>query len=176
MGESRRHIFLTGLPGAGKSTVGRLVATALGADFVDVDRSIEEATGASVAAVFQRQGESAFRRHERDAVADLVASRAPCVVATGGGWAAGEGNLAAVAGVGLTVYLEVSAATAWARVAPAAGRPLLAGPDPEGALRELYARRREYYERADVTIRAEERSAEAVAADVTELARRKGGW
>ena len=172
------HLILVGLPGAGKTTVGPLIATELGAEFVDVDTLIEERIGTPVATIFGDQGEEAFRAHEREFVVDLVAGEAPMVIAPGGGWAVQDKAIASVAGLALTVYLEATPATAAVRARNGVVRPLL-GPDPagyEGRLGELYQVRQRYYSACDLTVATDGLSPAAVARRVAELARNHGGF
>lgn len=167
------HVVLVGLPGAGKSTVGPLVASALGRSFVDFDAELERRTGRSVAAQFADGGEAAFRTAEAALTAELASAPA-AVLAPGGGWVANAAARVALAGAGRTVYLRVRPTTAAARLATARDvRPLLAGaPDPLGAVGLLLARRGPLYEAADGTVDADADTPEAVAAAVVALARR----
>ncbi len=172
------HLLLVGLPGAGKTTVGPLIAAELGVEFVDVDTLIEERIGTPVATIFKDQGEEAFRAHERAFVADLVSREAPMVIAPGGGWAVQDEALASVAGRALTVYLEATPATAAVRARNGAVRPLL-GPDRDGwvgEIRELYQERQRYYSACDLTVATDGLSAKEVARLVAELARNEGGF
>lgn len=99
------HIFLTGFMGAGKSTVGMLLARRLGMPFVDLDRLIEERTGRTIADLFERSGEPAFRRLERSAVEEVARWGGPHVVATGGGVLEDPSNLAAMERAGTVVWV-----------------------------------------------------------------------
>ena len=150
----RPHVVLVGLPGAGKSTVGPLVAAALGRPFVDLDAELERRVGASVAEQFAGEGEPAFRRREAELSAEL-ARGGGAVLAPGGGWLANAVAAATLRPLGVLIYLLVRPADAIARLGEGrATRPLLAGPDPLGALEALYARRRALYEEADATVDA----------------------
>ena len=174
---SSGHLILVGLPGAGKTTVGPLIAAELGVEFVDVDTLIEERIGTPVATIFEDQGEEAFRAHERAFVADLVSGEAPMVIAPGGGWVVQDKILESVAGLALTVYLEATPATAAVRARNGAVRPLL-GPDTarwEERIGELYQQRRRYYSACDLTVVTDGLSAAQVARQVAELARNHEG-
>jgi shikimate kinase len=118
-------VWLVGMMGAGKSTVGRELARRLGRRFVDSDEEIERAAGASVAEIFAAEGEASFRRREREAVGSLRASGA--VVALGGGAVAQPSLRRLLAGCGVMVYLRAAPETLLARVGDAEARPLLAG-------------------------------------------------
>jgi shikimate kinase len=153
--------------------VGPLVAAELGAAWCDLDRKIEAAAGCSVAQIFARDGEAAFRALEREAMTAALAEPAQ-VIATGGGWAAQPGNLAAAELVSLTIYMSVSPEMASRRLGPAADRPLLAG-DPLPTLEVLLAQRASWYALAGVEIDATGRP-ETVAEGIVTAARLYGGW
>jgi len=121
-----RHVFIIGFMGAGKSTVGRVVADTLGLGFVDLDERIVAAEGRDVVAIFEHGGEARFRAAETAALAAL-ADEAPSVVACGGGIVLDDGNRALLKRLGTVVYLEVGAEEAMARIGDTSGRPLLAG-------------------------------------------------
>jgi shikimate kinase len=173
---SRRHIVLVGLPGCGKTTVGRLVAAELGARFVDIDIMVAEAAGRSIPRIFEEQGEEAFRLLERRAVLRELAAE-PAILAPGGGWAARAGNLEVTTGKAVTIYLMVSVDEALRRVqASGADRPLLAVTDPRTRLQELLAAREPFYRRCQVTLEAGGRPSEDVGSEVVKLARSLAGW
>lgn len=170
------HLILVGLPGAGKSTVGPLVASALGVPFLDLDLEIERRTGRTVAAQFLTEGEAAFRAREAALSAELATASgqgAAMVLAPGGGWLANVDASAPLRRVGRLVYLRVAPAVALTRLGEARrGRPLLAGDAPLAALEALLARRRAAYETADHTVDVDALTpAEAAAAVVAALGR-----
>ncbi|NOT09307.1 MAG: shikimate kinase [Gemmatimonadales bacterium] len=169
----RKHLVLVGLPGSGKSTVGRLVAETLGTALTDLDRIVAGASGRSVAELFAEQGEPAFRRIERAAMDGAIAAP-PHVIAPGGGWIAEPGNLEA-AGHAWLLYLAVAPETAAERLAGDLSRPLLAGPDRGESLRDLLRQRERWYRRAQDEIDAAG-PPEAVARLVIARARAKAGW
>jgi shikimate kinase len=149
---STAHLILVGLPGAGKTSLGRRAARELGCPFLDLDEEIERVEGRTVAELFAREGERHFRAREREVTARLRA-RPPMVVAPGGGWMADPGNPALLRPPSRIIYLRASPTLAVRRMGRGvARRPLLAGPDPVGALTELLARRAPAYETADVIV------------------------
>lgn len=170
-----RHLILVGLPGSGKSTAGRLVAETAGVGFVDLDRVVEDLAGAAVADIFTARGEPAFRELEREAM-DRVVAGTPAVIASGGGWAAQPGNLAAVERRALVIYLAVSPDTAARRLADdPVVRPLLtAQAQPREMLGRLLLAREPFYRLAGVEVDAEAGPPEFVAAGVVAAAHRAG--
>jgi shikimate kinase len=165
-----RRVVLVGLPGAGKSSVGAMVADRLGWRFVDLDREIERASGASVAEIFARKGEAHFRQLEREATLAIAGSDR-VVVAPGGGWSLDRSNPAALGPGSLVVYLRVSPEVAMARMAGSAGvRPLLAGPEPLRRLEELLAVRESAYMQANHTLSVDSLDADQVAESIVALA------
>ncbi|HYF40457.1 MAG TPA: shikimate kinase [Gemmatimonadales bacterium] len=170
-----RHIVLVGLPGSGKSTVGKLVAEALGAKVIDVDGLLERSMGMPIVQIFGMVGEAKFREMERDAV-KAAQGGDPCVIVPGGGWAAQPGQMEGAMGSCLLVYLKCRADTATKRTAQGEARPLLAGPDPGQRMRTLLEEREPFYRLAHHEVNAENAAAEAVAAEVTGLARQHAGW
>ncbi|MGQ0540198.1 MAG: shikimate kinase [Gemmatimonadaceae bacterium] len=164
-----KHIVLVGLPGSGKTSVGRALATHLRLPFHDFDEEIERFTGVSIAEFFRSHGEAAFRRREFQLSQELAANPHTIVVAPGGGWMTQPAAVALVRPRAVLVYLRVSPEAAGGRLAGSTGqRPLLAGPDPLGALRRLDAERRPLYETADITVDAED-------VDIKELTLRIAG-
>lgn len=158
-------VFMIGFMGAGKSTVGRLVAGSLGIPYLDLDAEIEKRLGATVGQIFDRRGEGAFRDAEREELA-RAAHGPDAVVSCGGGVVLDERNRAVLSGAGPVVYLHVTPEVALARVKGSPDRPLLRDPDPDAAAALLGAREALYKEAADITVETVGRSPEEVAADV----------
>ena len=171
----RRHVILVGLPGSGKTTVGRLVAAELRAPFVDVDEEVERRSGKSVARIFAEDGEAAFRALEAELGAAALAGAA-AVIAPGAGFVAGEVTRATARGSGLVVYLQTDPAEAATRLGGAAGRPLLEGGDVASRVTALLARRAALYAEADCAVPTTGLAAAEVAAAVVSLARTRAGW
>ena len=157
-----RNLALIGFMGAGKSSVGRLVADRLHFHFVDTDELIESEAGRSISRIFAEDGEPAFRTHERHVVEHLQKANRT-VIATGGGLPANEANLAALKTHCLVVYLWASARRIWERVRSQEHRPLLKDPDPQAKIQRLLAEREPFYRQADVLVNTELRSITEVA-------------
>ena len=171
----RRHIVLVGLPGSGKTTVGRLVAEALGADVIDIDNVLVREMGMPVSQIFGMVGESRFRQMERDAVKTAQA-RDPCVIVPGGGWAAQPGQLEEASGRSLIIYLQCRPDTAVRRTEQGEARPLLTGADPVQRMRLLLQEREPFYLKAHQSVPGDTPSVEVVVRQVAELARQHAGW
>lgn len=146
-----RPVVLVGMMGAGKTSVGRRLARLLRVPFRDSDLEIEAAAGMSIAEIFARLGEPAFRDGERRVIERLLAGPA-AVVATGGGAFVEQATRAAIQAKATSVWLRADLDTLWERVRGRPGRPLLDRPDPRAALAALEARRREVYALADVVV------------------------
>jgi shikimate kinase len=158
-----RTVWLVGMMGAGKSTVGARLAQRLGRRFVDTDAEVERAAGCRVAEIFEREGEAAFRRREREAIEACAGAAA--VVALGGGAISQPGARERLARTGVVVYLRARPQTLLARVGEAASRPLLRGLSHEGQLarlEELLAQRRDAYESATIVLDTDGLAPEAV--------------
>lgn len=172
---AKRPIVLVGLPGAGKTTVGRLVAERLGAPFADFDRLIEDRIGKSVARIFSEDGEGVFRDLEAAIGAEQLAAE-PSVLSPGGGYVLDERSRLLALQLALVVYLETSPAAAAQRLAGQADRPLLRGFEPTLRLRQLMEQRESVYLQAQSRVTTDGRTPEEVADVVAELARAQGGW
>jgi len=145
MGHS--NIFLVGMMGAGKTTVGRALATRMKREFVDTDRLLVDRTGVPVATVFEIEGEEGFRRRE-SAILREVCEHDERVVATGGGIVLAEENLAVMRGAGTVVYLRARIESLWERTRHDSSRPLLATTNPRERLAELLKQREPLYRAA----------------------------
>ena len=174
MSGSHRHLILIGPPGAGKSVVGRLVASDLGARLTDLDAAIQRSSGLSIARIFAEQGEEAFRALEREAMTRALAA-APQVIVPGGGWAAQPGSLESAAGA-LVVHLETSPEAAADRLIRSRTRRPLLGDHPMEAVRRLLETRLPFYQQAECEVATDGRTPAEVAVEVARLARQLAGW
>ena len=162
-----RSIFLIGPPGSGKTAVGRKLARALSLPFYDSDAEIEKRTGVDIPLIFEKEGEAAFRRREREAIDALTAMPA-IVLATGGGAVILPENRHHLSTRGYVVYLETSLEHQVSRVGHSRHRPLLAAaPDAATRLRELANTRIPLYEEiADIVISTDGRPVYVVAEQI----------
>lgn len=147
-----QRIFLIGPMGAGKSTIGKRLATSLGLLFLDSDREIEARTGVDIPLIFEIEGEEGFRRRERDMIEHLT-TQDGIVLATGGGAVLAESNRQALRQRGIVVYLQTSVAEQLRRTHRDHRRPLLQTEDREARLQALMQQREPLYrETASITI------------------------
>ena len=159
------NIFLIGAMGAGKSTIGRRLASALDKDFVDADQALEERTGVEIPLIFELEGEAGFRKRESEMLARLV-EREGMVLATGGGVVLSAKNRAHL-GRGCVVYLDAPVDLLVARVARDRHRPLMQTADPEATMREIMRIRDPLYrESADIVVKSTHRSSRFVVREI----------
>ena len=137
-------IGLVGLPGSGKTTVGRQLARRFGLSFADSDHAIEQRLGCSIRAFFEREGETPFRDIEQTVIDELT-QQPFGVVSTGGGTVLREANRKHLHERGFVIYLRSGADDLFRRLRHDVNRPLLQVPDPLGRLRDLYAQRDPLY-------------------------------
>jgi shikimate kinase len=162
------NLYLIGMMGAGKSTVGRTLARRLKLRFVDSDHEIEARCGVKIPVIFEIEGEAGFRAREAQAIAEL-ARLDGIVLATGGGVVLAAENRDLLAARGTVVYLRATPEHLYERVRQDRNRPLLATADPLGRLRELYAHRDPLYRSiADVVIDTGRQSVQALARSLLE--------
>jgi len=163
---SKPHIVLVGLPGAGKSTVGALLAQKLGRTYLDFDLEIERREGMPITQVFGERGEAGFRELEKKLTEELK-DLGNMVLAPGGGWIAVPAVVALIRPPAKMVYLRVRPETALQRLGGSAGgRPLLNRPDPLGELKKLFAVRQQMYQTADLEVGTEIMKPEQVATEI----------
>ena len=147
-----RAIVLVGMMGSGKSSVGRRLATRLGLPFVDADTEIETAAHMSIPEIFAQRGEAEFREGERRVISRVLTTRAPLVLATGGGAFMNAETRERVKELGISIWLKAEPEILMRRVRRNAKRPLLQTADPEATLRRMLAEREPVYALADITI------------------------
>ncbi|MBI4194506.1 MAG: shikimate kinase [Betaproteobacteria bacterium] len=169
------NIFLVGLMGAGKTSVGRALARRLHKTFYDTDQEIERATGVKIPVIFEIEGESGFRARESKILSELVCG-ANIVLATGGGAVLSERNRKLLAAHGTVIYLRAAAHDLWQRTRHDKNRPLLQSGDPLVKLEELFTRRDPLYrEVADLIVDTSSQSVGALAHKIEQrLAQLKG--
>lgn len=138
------NLFLVGLMGAGKTTIGRLLARHRGLAFVDSDHEIEARTGVNVSTIFELEGEAGFRAREESLISELVL-RTGLVLATGGGAILSPLSRQRLHQHGLVIYLRGSVEQLWQRTRHDRHRPLLQTPDPRQRLQQLFDRRDPLY-------------------------------
>lgn len=149
---SKQNVHLIGLMGAGKTTVGRLLAKRLGWPFFDSDHEIEVRAGARIPLIFEHEGEAGFREREV-AVIDELTQHEHIVLATGGGAVLRAENRACLSARGVVVYLRATPHDLWVRTRHDKNRPLLQTSNPKAKLEELFQQRDPLYrEIADFTI------------------------
>ncbi len=163
-----RNLILVGPMGAGKSTIGRLLARELHLPFKDSDKEIEVRTGADIPWIFDVEGEAGFREREQAVIADLCREDG-LVLATGGGAVLRAENRAALREGGRVIYLHTSVQQQLERTARDRNRPLLQTADPGRVLRELLALRDPLYrEVADLVIETDQRPPRLVVQEILE--------
>jgi shikimate kinase len=151
-GAPSSNIFLIGLMGAGKTSVGKMLARRLGKTFYDSDHEVERATGVRIPVIFEIEGEEGFRARESRMLADLAAASG-VVLATGGGAVLSEQNRKILCAHGTVVYLRASPQELWQRTRHDRNRPLLQTPNPLAKLTELFSERDPLYrEIADIIV------------------------
>jgi len=155
-----RSVVLVGFMGAGKSTVGRLLARRLGLCFVETDAMITAREGRSIPEIFAERGEAYFRALEQEVLDELPGKR-DHVIATGGGFPCRPGAMERLAELGTVVWLRADFAAVFARASRVGGRPMLAGRSPEEAA-ALYQARQEYYRRAHLALDTTHHTVDAV--------------
>ena len=157
--------MLIGLMGAGKTAVGRRVATRLGLKFVDADTEIEQAAGKSISEIFADHGEAYFRNGERRVISRLLGD-GPQVLATGGGAYMDESTRAVISEAGVSVWLKGDLNVLMERVLRRDHRPLLKTEDPEAVMQRLMDERYPVYASADITVMSRDVPHEVIVAEI----------
>ncbi len=159
---SANNIYLIGPPGVGKTTVGQRLARTLGKEFIDIDREIEERTGATVSLIFDIEGEAGFRERETKLIAEL-ATGSDIVLSTGGGAILQAENRRRLSANGYVIYLHATIDKLLIRTKLDKGRPLLQKDNPRGVLTEIMAKRTPLYEQiADLVVDTDKRGTRSI--------------
>ncbi len=174
MSHGKRNLHLVGMPGAGKSTVGKVLARHLHLAFIDADHALVEHTGVSIATIFEVEGEAGFRQRESILIAELC-QREGLLLATGGGAILREENRDALRQSGVVIYLHASLDHLWQRTRHDSRRPLLQTGNPRGALRSLLEIRDPLYRQtADLVAETGRQSVNKLVSEIElELSRRQ---
>lgn len=163
LADASGNVFLVGMMGAGKTTIGKLLAALLEKTFYDSDREIQKRTGVSIPVIFEIEGETGFRKREIEMLSELVKLK-NIVLATGGGAVLSGENRQMLRLNGTVIYLRATADDLWRRTRQDRNRPLLQAPDPRTKLGELYSQRDPLYrETADFVVESGKRSARNLA-------------
>jgi shikimate kinase len=144
MSDVPKNIFLVGLMGAGKTTVGRMLAKRLDKEFIDSDQEIEKRCGVKIPTIFEMEGEEGFRKREAKVIDDLT-QESNIILATGGGSVLLPENREHLQQRGIVIYLRATPNELWLRTRHDKGRPLLNTPNPQKTLEDLFAIRDPIY-------------------------------
>jgi shikimate kinase len=145
-----KPIFLIGLPGSGKSTFGKSLASVLNLNHVDLDQLIESKNNKSINALFEIHGEAYFREIERNALKELLDKSSTDILSCGGGTPCFYDNMSRMNAAGLTVFLDIPVATIVERVATNHARPLLKKKNLEKTITQMRVERIQYYNQAQI--------------------------
>lgn len=154
MAKLKRNVVLVGMMGAGKTAIGKALATRLGVEFRDSDQALVEAANMSIPEIFERDGEAFFREKEAQIIARLM-ELSPGILSTGGGAFLRAETREVIAQRGVAVWLKADLEVLWQRVKHKDTRPLLRTPDPRSTLAELLAHRSPHYAKAALRVEAD---------------------
>ena len=163
----KKTIVLVGIMGAGKSTVGKILADRLGMQFIDADQEIEHAAGCTITDFFEKYGEVEFRKGEERVISRILAGE-PCVLATGGGAFMSEATRLLIKKMATSVWLRVSFEVLAKRLEKRFDRPLLQTADPQQTLKALIKKRYPIYNDADFIVDAENDGVDITVSKVVE--------
>jgi shikimate kinase len=176
MSSGKRNLHLVGMPGAGKSTVGRVLARHLNLAFVDADHELVAHTGVSIATIFEVEGEAGFRARESHLIEEL-SRRTGLLLATGGGAVLLPQNREALSQSGVVIYLHASLDHLWQRTRHDSRRPLLQTGNPREALRSLLEIRDPLYRQtADMVVETGRQSVNKLVSEIEVELSRRGLW
>ena len=163
----KKTIVLVGIMGAGKSTVGKILADRLGMRFIDADQEIERAAGCTITDFFEKYGEGEFRKGEERVISRILAGE-PCVLATGGGAFMSEATRLLIKKIATSVWLRASFEVLAKRLEKRSDRPLLQTADPQQALKALIKKRYPIYNDADFIVDVENDGVDITVSKVVE--------
>ena len=163
----KKTIVLVGIMGAGKSTVGKILADRLGMRFIDADQEIERAAGCTITDFFEKYGEVEFRKGEERVISRILAGE-PCVLATGGGAFMSEATRLLIKKIATSVWLRASFEVLAKRLEKRSDRPLLQTADPQQALKALIKKRYPIYNDADFIVDVENDGVDITVSKVVE--------
>jgi shikimate kinase len=175
MGQLTRTIALVGMMGAGKTSVGRRLATRLDVAFRDADHEVESAAGSTIPDIFERYGEAAFRDCERKVIERLLA-KPPHVLATGGGAFMDAETRAQMRTTAVTIWIKAPVDLLLARVQRKDNRPLLKAGDPREVLERLLAEREPIYAEADMSFESENGPHGGMVEQIVDALAARGVW
>ena len=161
----KRNLVLVGLMGAGKSAIGKLVASELSIPFIDSDHEIERVSRMTIPELFEKYGEPEFRKLENRVIKRLLRS-GPRVLSTGGGAFMNGDTRASIKASGLSLWLDADLETLWERVIKRDNRPLLKTENPKQTLENLMIARYPTYAEADLSVKSRDVKKDLVAAEV----------
>lgn len=167
--DKSKRIFLVGFMGAGKSTVGRILADKLGVPFLDLDDIIEKKTNRTIENIFSEEGEEYFRRIESEALMMTGQRESGFVVSTGGGIILKEENREFIKQNGVSIYLKADINKIMERISADTARPLLNVDDPRAKAEQLMKERSNFYERSDYIINTDLLTPGEIAAEIMSL-------
>ena len=163
----KKTIVLVGIMGAGKTTVGKILADRIGIQFIDADQEIERAAGCTITDIFEKYGEAEFRKGEERVISRILSGR-PCVLATGGGAFMSQATRLLIKKTATSVWLRVSFEVLAKRLEKRSGRPLLQTVDPQQTLRALINKRYPIYNDADLIVDAKDDAVDITVSKVAE--------
>ena len=176
MAGNKPNIYLIGMPGAGKSTVGKALARKLNLMFFDADQEMNKQTGVAIGTIFELEGEAGFRLRESQLIKEFCA-RDGIILATGGGAILKDENRAVLSHTGTVVYLPASLDHLWQRTRRDSRRPLLRTDNPRDTLKALLdVRERLYRQTADVIIETGRQSVGKLVDDLADELTRRNLW
>ena len=160
-----KNIVLVGMMGAGKTTVGELLATKLNRELKDIDRVIEQEQKKSIIELFTDDGEEAFRKLESETI-EKFSNMSDLIISTGGGALEKANNLSNLQKNGIIIYLEADIEELFKRVKNETQRPLLKEQDPLEVIKKLIKKREKFYLMADITIITDNKSLEKITEEI----------